>query len=171
MRNPTISEIIRVNLLRIMAEKMLKNKDLAKILDVSPSYVTNILKEFGNTKRGIGQVTLDKLCKGLNINQDEFYKGIYVGEKQEHDVCEIKFKTIETKTQEIVNTDTSLLGIAKYVIEHGTVAQYERFRSFGETIKREIESTKKGTLLKNTNASDSPPINQLNGLKVVNGSK
>ncbi len=162
MRNPTVSEVIRINLLRIKAERELKNIDLAEMLNVSPSYITNILKGTGSTKRGIGQITLDKLCKGLNINQSEFYKGIYGDEQTDSIVTPPPgIASQEDERQDNTTDDWSLIGIVNYIDAHGTATQYKKLHEFAISIKREIEDGKNEIESKKKQLSQQPQMDKV----------
>ncbi|GEM_PF-2924926 len=88
MTKPTISEIKRLNLLRIMAERGLKNADLAKKLNAKPPQISALLKKEGKSSRNLGQQVIDKLCVALNVDEIEFYRWDVLDE--EKDTIKIK---------------------------------------------------------------------------------
>lgn len=78
MTNLSVSEIKKKNLKRIMAERGLKNVDLARLMNVTKPTITNLLKDIDkNGSRNIGQDTIDKICNVLNIDEKEFYRGLF----------------------------------------------------------------------------------------------
>jgi len=70
-----IEQIKKDNLKRILDERNLKPTKFALILEVSPSYVTYLLKPVGDSaSRNLGQRTISKICDKLKIDPSEFYR-------------------------------------------------------------------------------------------------
>ena len=62
------------NLKRLMDERGFKNEDLAKLLNVDPSMISNLLRSKKKGSRNIGRKLLSNLCKALMVDESEFYK-------------------------------------------------------------------------------------------------
>lgn len=144
----------------------LTQTELSEKSGVSQSLITNL----ENGKRNFTQKSLSDILKVLGKD----YHDLFTNDKEDKDhVITTPLSIIDqvVTPQLNIHAVTSLMGIAGYVTEHGTGSQYERFRSFGEMIKQEIETVKKETSLQSTNAPDSSNQVPQNGLKVVNGGK
>lgn len=88
MANPILAETKRKNLIRIMAARGLKNKDLADMMGVSQAHISNLLSDPSSpNNRGIGDKTIEKLCEVLDVDEIEFYMGLWDGkiENNPHD--------------------------------------------------------------------------------------
>lgn len=128
-------------------------------------------------KSGVTEPVISRLLNGsVNIGVENIFKLLNALELlNKQDTVDETTKTViihETNNKQInIADDWSLHGIAEYVKEHGTGAQYERFRAFGETIRKEIETVKKETSLRSTNVPVYFHQVPQDGLKVVNGGK
>lgn len=177
MTNVTVSEIKRLNLLRIMAERGLKNVDLSRILNVSAPHITNILKKEGKTKRGIGQETIDKLCVALGINEIEFYKwDIIDGPK---DSVTIKkpaphILQLMLDVQYVLESDFEIIAMALYqninAFKHSIESSRKLMERVSE-IEREVTELKKAAPLQLMSGLDFSHTEHPNGLKIVSGGR
>jgi len=71
-----------------VAERGLKNADLAKKLNAKPPQISALLKKEGKSSRNLGQQVIDKLCVALNVDEIEFYRWDVLDE--EKDTIKIK---------------------------------------------------------------------------------
>ena len=144
----------------------LTQTELSEKSGVSQSLITSL----ENGTRNFNQKSLTDILRVLGKS----YHDLFIMNKEDNDHIIttpqiIISQEITHKTN--IHADTSLMGIAEYVTKHGTGTQYEKFRSFGETIKQEIKLIKKDRSLQSMNVQDSSPLDHQNGLKVVNGMK
>lgn len=153
-----VNEIRRKNLKRLIDECGIEKTELARRIKTKPQYINNLLNE----EKGLSDKAVLKIAVALGVEEIEFYKGLHV-----EDQTELQ----ENKKQTDIPDERSLLGIATYVIKYGTGAQYERFRSFGELIRKEIEDVKKDKSLQSMNVLVSSPMKRPDGLMIVNGGK
>ena len=67
------------NLKRIRTEKAMSQGDIARALDVSRGYISNI----ENGKQNLTITTIGRLAKVLGVSSSEFLRWLYVWEKKE----------------------------------------------------------------------------------------
>ncbi len=114
-----------------MNERGLKNVDIARMLGVKPPRISNLLS--GEAKKGsrnIGQDTIDRLCKELDIDEVEFYRY----DTEDHDNISIK-KPAPHILQQMLDV--------QYIMENGdpiiTLALSQNITAF----KASVEMAKK----------------------------
>lgn len=156
-----INAIRRNNLKRLLDQYNIEKAELARRIKTTPQYINSLLNE----EKGLSDKAVSKIAAALDVDEIEFYKGLH-GEEQIPIM-----QSQENKQQINIIDDRSLMGIVEYVTKYGTGTQYERFRAFGETIRKEIETVKKETSLQSTNVPDSSQMDHVIGLKVVSGGK
>ena len=158
--------------------------------DTTPDYWCVRLKQFReiagltqielSEKSGVSQSWITNLENGKrNFTQKSLSDILRVLGKSYHDLFMMDTSSTSqpviinhgSQQQPSIHAITSLMGIAEYVTECGTGAQYERLRSFGELIRKEIEDVKKDKSLQSMNVPGSSPMNRPDGLKIVNGGK
>ena len=74
-----INDIRRLNLKRILKEKGVSQAELARRIGVKPPYISSLMSGSQN----IGGNTLIKICRALNVSEEEFYEGIGGGHPKE----------------------------------------------------------------------------------------
>lgn len=86
--------------------------------------------------RAFTQKTIDPILEALGCTYHDLFANTDT-------IVTLSINNTEDKQQDIVTDEWSLRGIVKFIEDNGSTVENEKFRAFGATIKREIESKKK----------------------------
>jgi len=122
-------EIKRLNLIRLMEERNIKPADLARLIDVKPSYVSSLLKKTGEQgSRNIGPRTIEKLCEKLGVTEKEFF----VNTKERVQIPHLDYDADMALAQSIVLLTNIYHSKDQMLIR----AIYANLQAFNESVER-----------------------------------